>query len=328
MRQKFLECLKTVSLLLLIVSLPTMSLAQNRVVDNVIQGVGGKSLRETFSNEAAEIAIRNAREQAAREASERLARQTPVTPTQPPTSPHVNNGADLASHVEDVQALIAKKREDAARAASQQPNQQSAIANMRQGIDQVPQGKQREELGAAIHNAEQQAGRKASDSALPTPRVTSAELQEFRNRQALRGPKDTKQDVATKSKTLPGPKLEVLKDRRVINSFAGRQYKNRQLSQDTIMYKYHDIDNRTGQKVTWLTNKKYNNEGDLRKDLAIRKDWGVEITHVSQFKVPKGTWVSEGKAASQGQGYPGGGYQAVVQNVPRAWLERTDRAFR
>jgi hypothetical protein len=66
----------------------------------------------------------------------------------------------------------------------------------------------------------------------------------------------------------------------------------------------------------------------LRGDLAIRKEWGVKIDKVSEFNIPKGTWISEGKAAAQGNGYSGGGYQAVIQNLPKSQVIRTDRAFK
>ncbi|WP_141246515.1 hypothetical protein [Actibacterium ureilyticum] len=121
----------------------------------------------------------------------------------------------------------------------------------------------------------------------------------------------------------PGPKLPDT----IAATFQDGKYSNVKLSADKIMYKYHGVDNRTGQKVTWLTDRKYSNETELRRDLAIKKEWGVKLTSVSAFKVPKGTWISEGKAAGQGHAYPGGGYQAVVQNVPKSWLIRTDRAF-
>ena len=90
---------------------------------------------------------------------------------------------------------------------------------------------------------------------------------------------------------------------------------------------YLGVDNRTGRKFSWLSDKKYTSEAELRADLAIRHDWGVKITSVSTFAVPKGTWVSEGAAAAQGAGYPGGGYQAVITNLPKSWVTRTDRAF-
>jgi hypothetical protein len=122
---------------------------------------------------------------------------------------------------------------------------------------------------------------------------------------------------------LPGPKLPG----KIASTFKNGSYTNRQLSSDTRFYKYHGVDNRTGRKYSWVTNKKYSTEKYLRKKLAIRKDWGVKITHVTEIDVPKGTWISEGAAASQGRGYAGGGYQAVVTNMPRVWIIKTTPAF-
>jgi hypothetical protein len=39
----------------------------------------------------------------------------------------------------------------------------------------------------------------------------------------------------------------------------------------------------------------------------LRKEWGVKIDKVSEFNIPKGTWISEGKVAAQGNGYSGAG---------------------
>ena len=122
---------------------------------------------------------------------------------------------------------------------------------------------------------------------------------------------------------LPGPKL----DARTTSTFLDGFYINRKLIVNTKYYKYHGVDNRTGKKISWLTDKKYSSENELRKDLAIREDWGVKIDKVSEFNVPKDIWVSEGKAAPQGAGYDGGGYQAVIQNISNSWITRTDRAF-
>ena len=122
-----------------------------------------------------------------------------------------------------------------------------------------------------------------------------------------------------RSRALSGPKLP----QSVAETFKNATYRNRRLTKSEIFYKYHGADNRTGRKFSWLTKSKYSSEGVLRSDLAIRRDWGVKITKVSEFNVPKGTWVSEGVAASQGVGYPGGGYQAVITNLPRSWVTKT-----
>jgi hypothetical protein len=111
----------------------------------------------------------------------------------------------------------------------------------------------------------------------------------------------------------------------IYTSFEGRRFNNRQLEKNETMYRYFGTNK--GRKVSWLTNKRYTSEAEMRRDLALKKEWG-EISRVATYNVPKGTWVSEGRAATQGRGYEGGGYQATIANVPRAWKVREDRAFR
>jgi hypothetical protein len=123
---------------------------------------------------------------------------------------------------------------------------------------------------------------------------------------------------------LPGPRLP----EKIRVTFENSTYTNRKLSSNEIFYKYHGVDNRTGKKYAWYTNKKYATESELRQKLAIRDDWGVQIEFVTEFDVPAGTWVSEGKAASQGIGYLGQDYQAVILNTPNSWIIRTDKAFK
>jgi hypothetical protein len=125
------------------------------------------------------------------------------------------------------------------------------------------------------------------------------------------------------AKQLPGPNLS----ENIGKSFTNGFFKNRKLAQEEIFYKYHGENNRTGKQYTWFTREKYPTEEGLRTQLAIRKDWNIKISKVTEFRVPKGTWVSEGTAASQGVGYPGKGYQAVIREVPKSWIIRTDRAF-
>jgi hypothetical protein len=135
---------------------------------------------------------------------------------------------------------------------------------------------------------------------------------------------DVSFDVIIKeTKYLPGPQLP----ERIASTFENSIYKNRKLATDESYFKYHGVDNRTGRKYSWLTNKKYATDTEIRKGLAIREDWGVKLESVTEFKVPAGTYVSEGKAASQGVGYAGGDYQAVITNVPDAWIIKTDKAF-
>ena len=124
-------------------------------------------------------------------------------------------------------------------------------------------------------------------------------------------------------KYLPGPQLPS----KISATFDGGVYVNRKLLANEKFYKYHGTNNVTGRKYAWLTNKKYTTELELRQKLAIRDDWGVQIEFVTEFDVPLGTWVSEGKAAGQGVGYPGQDYQAVITNTPNTWIIKTSKAF-
>ena len=108
------------------------------------------------------------------------------------------------------------------------------------------------------------------------------------------------------------------------DTFTGSKSTGRTLIQDETFYKYHGDNNRVGRKYSWLTQKPYNTETGLRRALAIRIDWGITINKVSTFRVPAGTLVCEGKAATQGVGYPGKGYQAVITNIPRSWVSKTE----
>lgn len=106
---KLLEPIKLFGVFLLLFASPTTSMAQGGAVDDVIQGGGGQSLRETFSNHAAEIAIREAREHAAREASERINRQITREQTSPATPPAAVGGNNLSDHAANVKALLDQK---------------------------------------------------------------------------------------------------------------------------------------------------------------------------------------------------------------------------
>ena len=135
---------------------------------------------------------------------------------------------------------------------------------------------------------------------------------------------DAELEKITKAiKYLPGPELPP----KIVATFSNSMYSNRKLINNERYFKYHGENNRTGKKYTWVVNKKYSMEKELREGLAIREDWNVEIKYISEFEVPSGTWVSEGKAASKGMGYPGGEYQAVILNVPKTWILKTTKAF-
>ena len=121
-----------------------------------------------------------------------------------------------------------------------------------------------------------------------------------------------------------GPKLPL----DIADTFVNSAYSNRKLTSNERFFKYHGVDNRTNRKYTWLTKSKYPTEDLLREKLAIRREWGVKIEYVSEFDAPAGTWVSEGKSASQGINYGGGDYQAVISNTPKSWIIKTTQAFK
>jgi hypothetical protein len=90
---------------------------------------------------------------------------------------------------------------------------------------------------------------------------------------------------------LPGPKAPDYHK----NNFTDGVVVNRQISGDEVFYKYHGKDNRLGKTHNYVTEKKYTSEAELRNDLAILDEWGIEIDRVTTFKPPKGTWVGEGQ---------------------------------
>ena len=106
----------------------------------------------------------------------------------------------------------------------------------------------------------------------------------------------------------------------------------RQVSGEETFYKYHGKSNRLGREYNYVTNKKYTSEKALREDLAILKEWGVEIKSVTTFKPHSGTWIGEGTAARQvsrdgTEILTGGGYQGIidVKNLPKSTIIRTDK---
>lgn len=137
-------------------------------------------------------------------------------------------------------------------------------------------------------------------------------------------PDDLELEAAfTATKHLPGPTLPL----KIAKTFENSTYYNRRLLLPERFFKYHGVDNRTGKKYTWVVKKKYPTEQELRVKLAILPAWKVDIKYVTEFEVPAGTWISEGSAASQAIGYPGGDYQAVILNVPKTWILTTANAF-
>jgi hypothetical protein len=137
-----------------------------------------------------------------------------------------------------------------------------------------------------------------------------------------------KETILKSSKNLPGPNIPEYH----LGNFTDNLAKNRQVSGDEIFYKYHGKGNRLGKTHNYVTKKQYSTEEELRNDLAILDEWGVDIDRITTFKPPKGSWVSEGDAAGQVGDFTdelraGGGYQGLIdiKNLPKSSLLRTDK---
>ena len=105
-----------------------------------------------------------------------------------------------------------------------------------------------------------------------------------------------------------------------------------QVSGDEIFYKYHGKSNRLGREYNYVTNKKYLSEQALREDLALLKEWGVEIEYVTTFKAQAGTWIGEGTVAKQirqdgTEILEGTGYQGIIniKELPNSTIIKTEK---
>ena len=127
-----------------------------------------------------------------------------------------------------------------------------------------------------------------------------------------------------------GPQLPAFQ----VKNFANGKYFNRKLESDEIFYRYHGVNNRSGDSFISTMKKEYSSEHSLRDGVAILDEWEVTMTSKSKIRVPAGTWVSEGRAASQigdltGEVRHGGDYQALfsMPDIPDSWIVTTGRAF-
>ncbi|MHC5853560.1 hypothetical protein [Nostoc sp.] len=131
------------------------------------------------------------------------------------------------------------------------------------------------------------------------------------------------------SKTLPRvtiKQVSTVLPEGIAATFKDGKYVNRLTRVEETFYRYHGKSNLSGNEYVWFTTKKYTSEEEVRNGLAIAKEWGIELDSISTIRVPKNTWLSEGKAASQielpggGFKYLGGEYQAVIKNIPKDWV--------
>lgn len=105
----------------------------------------------------------------------------------------------------------------------------------------------------------------------------------------------------------------------VANTFRSATYSQKVLEEDIILYRaYGGKARELGQY--WTRTKP---EGPLQTviDSALDQNWGNTATQVAQIRVPKGTAIYEGFAASQG-GLIGGGNQVYIylERIDPSWL--------
>ncbi|EMJ97835.1 RHS repeat-associated core domain protein [Leptospira sp. B5-022] len=112
---------------------------------------------------------------------------------------------------------------------------------------------------------------------------------------------------------------------KVAKTFANGEYTSTILTKDTLLYRYHGGVSRIA--GPFLSFNRFINRGRAINSLAIKPEWGNKISKVSVMRVPKGTKVYIGKAASQtaknGQVYSGGGSQVYIPKVKESWVVKT-----
>ena len=88
-------------------------------------------------------------------------------------------------------------------------------------------------------------------------------------------------------------------------------------STEQLYYRYHsDKIYPIGRTYTWLSDRQYESDEDIRQDLAILPEWNT-LDYLTIFKIPAGIEMGIGIVGPQSSGdtvYPGGGYQALVNS--------------
>jgi hypothetical protein len=104
----------------------------------------------------------------------------------------------------------------------------------------------------------------------------------------------------------------------VTNTFRSGSYTGRTTSKSTTLYRAYG--GRAGKLGMFWTRSRPSGPLQARIDLALDPAWGNTATEVTKIRVPAGTRIYEGYAASQGGGLLGGGSQVVVPNVSPNWI--------
>ncbi|VBB09670.1 Hypothetical protein LUCI_4968 [Lucifera butyrica] len=107
----------------------------------------------------------------------------------------------------------------------------------------------------------------------------------------------------------------------VANSFRSATYSQKVLEEDIILYRVYG--GKANELGSYWTRTKPGGPLQSIIDSALDQKWGNTATEVVQIRVPKGTTIFEGFAASQG-GLVGGGNQVFIylERVDPSWLIR------
>ena len=106
------------------------------------------------------------------------------------------------------------------------------------------------------------------------------------------------------------------------SNFAGGKYDTVTFKETKVLYRGHA---EGGEVSPWMTDIKPSSELQLRMDYAIKGEWTPigQITQVSTYEIPAGTYGFTGKASYQGLFYFGGNDQYYIMGVKREWIVNT-----
>ncbi|WP_232218420.1 hypothetical protein [Leptospira wolffii] len=112
---------------------------------------------------------------------------------------------------------------------------------------------------------------------------------------------------------------------KITKTFVNGEYTSTILTKDALLYRYHG--GVSGIAGPFLSFTRFINRGRAINSLAVIPEWGNKMSKVTIMRVPKGTKVYIGKAASQqaknGQVYSGGGNQVYIPKVKESWAVKT-----
>ena len=105
----------------------------------------------------------------------------------------------------------------------------------------------------------------------------------------------------------------------IVNTFRGGSYTENQVSEATTLFRVHG--GTVGQLGQFWTRIAPAGPLQSRMDLGLNSAWGNTATQVTIIRIPAGTTIYEGFAASQGN-LLGGGSQVVIQKIDPSWILR------